>query len=101
MSQTAARVHLWITGRVQGVMFRQSAIAVADELGLHGWIRNLADGRIELVIEGPPEDVGEMVDWCRHGPPGATVTDVAMTQELAAGELRPFEIRPTEGLRTW
>jgi acylphosphatase len=92
-----ARVHLVISGHVQGVMFRQSAQDVAEQLGVSGWIRNLADQRVELVIEGPPEDVGEMVDWCRHGPPAARVQDVELTAELPRGEAGPFEIRPSEG----
>jgi len=92
-----ARVHLFVSGHVQGVMFRQSALAVAEELGVSGWVRNLPDQRVELVIEGPPEDVGEMVDWCRHGPPAARVQDVEMTPELPRGEASRFEIRSTEG----
>jgi acylphosphatase len=87
---------LIISGHVQGVAYRQSAQAVADELGLSGWVRNLADQRVELMIEGPPEDVGEMVDWCRHGPPAARVRDVEMTAELPRGETGKFEIRTTE-----
>lgn len=82
-------------------MFRQSAKEIAGELGLSGWVRNLTDGRVELMIEGPPEDVGEMLDWCRHGPPAATVEDVTMTQELARGEPGRFEIRPSEGFGPW
>ena len=96
-----ARVHLWIAGRVQGVMFRQSAVEVAEELGLGGWVRNLRDGRVELVIQGPPEDVGEMVDWCRHGPPAAIVQDVELHQEPATAGRREFEIRPSEGFGPW
>jgi acylphosphatase len=89
-------VHLLISGYVQGVMFRQSACAVAEELGVSGWVRNRSDQRVELVIEGPPEDVGEMVDWCRHGPPAARVQDVELTAELPRGETGRFEIRPSE-----
>jgi acylphosphatase len=96
-SSGLARVHLLVSGHVQGVMFRQSALAVAEELGVSGWVRNLADQRVELVIEGPPEDVGEMVDWCRHGPPAARVQDVELTAELPRGESGRFEIRPSEG----
>ena len=95
-SSALARVHLLISGHVQGVMFRQSAQAVAEELGVSGWVRNLPDQRVELVIEGPPEDVGEMVDWCRHGPPAARVQDVEMTAELPRGETGRFEIRPSD-----
>ena len=95
------RVRLLVSGYVQGVMFRQSAVNVAEELGVSGWVRNLSDQRVELVIEGPPEDVGEMVDWCRHGPPAARVEDVELTAELPRGERGRFEIRPSEGFGPW
>jgi acylphosphatase len=96
-----ARVRLLVSGYVQGVMFRQSAVNVAEELGVSGWVRNLSDQRVELVIEGPPEDVGEMVDWCRHGPPAARVEDVELTAELPRGERGRFEIRLSEGFGPW
>lgn len=96
-----ARVHLWLSGRVQGVVFRDSAREVAEELGVGGWVRNLPDGRVEVVIEGPPEDVGEMVDWCRHGPPGAYVQDVELQQEHPTGVPGDFQIRPTDRFGRW
>ncbi|MFN0072006.1 MAG: acylphosphatase [Chloroflexota bacterium] len=90
-----------ISGHVQGVMFRQAAVEVAEGLGVQGWIRNLSSGRVELVIEGPPEDIGEMVDWCRHGPPSARVQDVDLRPELPQGERGRFSIRPSEGHGSW
>jgi acylphosphatase len=96
-----ARVRLLVSGYVQGVMFRQSAVNVAEELGVSGWVRHLSDPRVEVVIEGPPENVGEMVDWCRHGPPAARVEDVELTAELPRGEHGRFEIRPSEGFGPW
>lgn len=70
------RVRVLITGRVQGVFFRESARREAERLGVSGWVRNLPDGRVEALFEGPPPAVGELVQWCHHGPDGALVEGV-------------------------
>jgi acylphosphatase len=62
-----------ISGRVQGVFFRQSAAAEAQRLGLTGWIRNLADGRVEAEAEGTTEALETFIAFCRRGPDGASV----------------------------
>ena len=88
------RLHVFVSGRVQGVFFRDSTRRKALELGLAGWVRNLPDGRVEAVFEGPREAIEAAHAWCRNGPPLARVEDV----EAAAGDdegLRGFEIRPT------
>ncbi len=80
------RVHLFVAGRVQGVFFRQSAHDKALELGLSGWVRNRADGRVEGVAEGDDEKVDAWVAWCRQGPPSALVRDVSLETEAPRGE---------------
>ena len=92
--QGRARVHVWISGRVQGVGFRFSTCEVAEQLGLGGWVRNLADGRVEAVFEGPAAQVARAVAWCRHGPPGAWVTDLRSEPESTTGE-SAFSARPS------
>jgi acylphosphatase len=87
------RAQLKITGRVQGVTFRASAAAEARRLGLSGWVRNLPDGGVEAVVEGPAERVGEFVLWCGDGPPGARVEDVCVQREAASGEFDAFRVR--------
>lgn len=87
-----ARIHLWIGGRVQGVAFRASARSEALRLGLKGWVRNLPDGGVETVAEGPPADVEQYRRWCSKGPPAARVTDVKATEEKPDGTLPDFEI---------
>jgi acylphosphatase len=87
----AARVHVWISGRVQGVFFRYRAAELARSAGLAGWVRNLPDGRVEAVFEGPQDAVDRVVAWCRRGPDGAAVSDVLAQPEDPEG-LRGFEI---------
>jgi acylphosphatase len=87
-----AAAHLIVTGRVQGVGFRWHARERARELGLAGWIRNLADGRVEAWIEGEPVSVGQMRAWLEHGPPGARVERVEARSVLAEG-LTGFDVQ--------
>jgi acylphosphatase len=87
-----SRVHLFISGQVQGVGFRAKAQRQAETLGVNGWACNLPDGRLEVVIEGEPALVEQLVDWCRSGPARATITDVTLEQEAPTGE-SSFSIR--------
>ncbi len=80
------RVRLLIAGRVQGVWFRATAQELAHQLGLGGWIRNLRDGRVEAVFEGPDADVDEAIAWCREGPRLAQVEAVEVMEEPLEGE---------------
>ena len=87
------RAHLLIHGRVQGVSFRLSTQERALKLGLTGWVRNLADGSVEALAEGPEAAVLEWVDWCRHGPAAArvqTMETVALCD--ASGEFTTFQV---------
>ena len=86
------RADVLITGRVQGVFYRASAQQEAMRLSLVGEIRNLPDGRVEAVVEGPREQIEEFVDWCRRGPPAAEVENVGVRWSNALGEFRTFMI---------
>lgn len=86
------RVHLHITGRVQGVGFRANTRREARSEGVAGWVRNLSDGRVEAVFEGPEDAVDAMVEWCHHGPATASVEDVTVESEEPTG-LEGFEVR--------
>lgn len=86
------RAHVFVSGNVQGVFFRQETRTRARSLGLAGWVKNLPDGRVEAVFEGPDDVVDEMVEWCRSGPRWAEVADVEVTREEAEG-LDGFEVR--------
>lgn len=89
----ASRVHLLISGRVQGVAFRHSTKDEADRLGLVGWVRNLDDGRVEALGEGPRETLEQFVAWCHRGPRSARVTGVAVTWSDPTGEHASFAVR--------
>lgn len=86
------RAHVFVTGRVQGVYFRANTRQAARERGVDGWVRNLADGRVEAVFEGAPDRVDSMVEWCHEGSPNARVEDVDVEYEDPAG-LQGFSIR--------
>lgn len=88
-----ARAHVYITGLVQGVFFRDSTRRKASSRGVTGWVRNLADGRVEALFEGERDRVQELVDWCHRGPPGAWVEDVAVAWEEYQGEFGSFTVR--------
>jgi acylphosphatase len=87
------RVHVWVSGRVQGVFFRGATERRMRELGVGGWVRNLADGRVEAVVEGEPARIEEALAFLRTGPRGAQVEHVELRDEPATGELADFEIR--------
>jgi acylphosphatase len=87
------RAHVYISGQVQGVFFRDSARERAEQLGLAGWVKNLPDGRVEAVFEGPPEKVREMIQWCEQGPSHATVEHVDAEFEESQGDVQGFEVR--------
>ncbi|WP_038057379.1 acylphosphatase [Thermodesulfobacterium hydrogeniphilum] len=87
------RVHVFISGRVQGVFFRAYTEAEAKKLGVKGWVRNLPDGRVEAVFEGEDGAVDQMIAWCHKGSPHAKVTKVEVIEEPYKGEFTDFEIR--------
>jgi acylphosphatase len=93
------RVHLTITGRVQGVWYRDGPLGEAVRPGLVGWVRNLRDGRVEAVAEGPRPSLEALVRWCQRGPDLAWVEDVDADWQPASGEFRAFEVRPTSDRR--
>ncbi len=86
------RAHVLVSGRVQGVYFRATTRDTAREAGVDGWVRNLADGRVEAVFEGSEGAVESMIAFCREGSPAARVEDVAVGYEDPEG-IEGFEVR--------
>ena len=86
-------VHLTVSGTVQGVGFRWFVRERARRWGLAGWVRNLADGTVELAASGSDEGVNALVEAVRKGPPGAVVRDVATLPVAGGDELpNPFKV---------
>ncbi len=90
---TKIGMHVYISGRVQGVNYRYSTVHQAQKLGLKGWVRNLYDGRVEALFEGEEELVDQMLSWCYQGPPMAYVTDVEAFKKEYTGEYDIFTVR--------
>lgn len=80
-----------VSGRVQGVFFRDSCRRLAGERGVAGWVRNRPDGTVEAWLEGEPRAVDDLVDWCRTGPPHALVTSISVEPVAPVGA-RGFEV---------
>lgn len=87
------RVHLYISGRVQGVFFRDYMRDMASKVGATGWVRNLPDGRVEAVVEGEAEAVNAVVNWCHRGSPASRVDNVEVLEDVYRGEFSDFRIR--------
>lgn len=86
------RLHLKIIGWVQGVFFRAKTHATAETLKLTGWVRNCADGSVEVVAEGPQAQLKALLQWCHHGPPAARVEHIEVAWQTASGEFSSFQI---------
>ncbi len=90
---TKKRIHVYVSGRVQGVYYRQNALKVAADLGVYGWTKNLNDGRVELLIEGDKDAVETMVEWCKKGPMFARVSQLQCLEEEYKGEYDNFSVK--------
>lgn len=90
MAQIRAR--LKVRGTVQGVFYRASARDEGERLGLTGWVRNLPNGDVEALVEGPAALVEQFIDWCKVGPPAARVAEVEVEPEQWRGEFQRFSV---------
>lgn len=86
---------LVISGRVQGVGFREATVDAARAAGVAGWVRNRTDGTVEVLVQGSSDAVDRLVAWCRRGPPLARVTGVEAVPAVVDAALDGFERRPT------
>lgn len=87
------RIHLIISGDVQGVGFRSWVREEARKFGLTGWVKNREDRTVELVVEGEESVLRELIELCRRGPEVAWITGVQVKREEASGEFINFEVR--------
>lgn len=86
------RVRIFVTGKVQGVFFRQALKVMAKKHNLSGWVKNLQNGRVETLLEGEDMDVSTVVEWCHAGPANARVEDIEIKNEKFKGEFSKFEV---------
>lgn len=87
------RAQIIITGRVQGVFFRDYTRENAMKFGLIGWVKNLADGNVEVVVEGEEDKIDMLIELLKKGPPAARVKDVKVTWQKPDDEFDDFSIR--------
>jgi len=88
------RLHALVEGMVQGVGFRFFVTRYAEELHLTGWVRNLWDGRVEVMAEGPRTTLETMLKHLQEGPRGAQVAKVDVKWQLATNEFKGFQVPP-------
>jgi len=86
------RVRLFVTGRVQGVFFRQSLKAKAIQNNIFGWVKNLQDGRVECILEGNEENIRILVNWTHTGPANSIVENVEVHNEKFDNEFIKFDV---------
>lgn len=88
-----SKVQVIISGRVQGVWFRANTKNKAEQLGITGWVRNTDDGKVEALFEGEDDNIKEILEWCKHGPTMAKVTDVRVKKNFDQDEYNSFSIK--------
>jgi acylphosphatase len=86
------RIRIFVTGKVQGVFFRQALKVMAIKNNVFGWVKNLKDGRVEAVLEGDEEKVNRLIEWSHGGPANARVEDVEIRNEKFIGEFSKFDV---------
>lgn len=82
---------MYVSGLVQGVFFRVETLRMAQRLGVSGWVRN-ANDQVEAIFEGPKDKVEEAIEFCRHGPPRARVSNLEVKWEEWTGKYQGFII---------
>ncbi len=86
------RIRIIVTGKVQGVFFRQALKVMAKKNDIFGWVKNLKDGRVEAVLEGDEEKISRIVEWAHGGPANAIVEDVEIRNEKFISEFSKFDV---------
>jgi acylphosphatase len=92
MDQSSTRLHAIVSGRVQGVNFRYSTLQRAQALRLTGWVRNLPNGTVEVLAEGPQPMLAQLLDFLHRGPPYAHVQSVQAEWQPATHEFTHFDV---------
>jgi len=86
------RVHIFISGKVQGVFFRQALKVIAKKNNVVGWVRNLIDKRVEAILEGDSKSVNLVIEWAKIGPANSHVDNIEINNEEFENEFSTFEV---------
>ena len=86
------RVRIFVSGKVQGVFFRQALKVVAKKNNVLGWVRNLTDKRVEAILEGDDKHVNLVIEWAKIGPANSHVDDIEVSNEEFKNEFSTFEV---------
>ncbi len=86
------RIRIFVSGKVQGVFFRQALKVMAKKNNVSGWVKNLKDGRVEAVLEGEVDKVSRIVEWSHGGPANARVKDIEIINEKFVDEFSTFDV---------
>ena len=86
-------VHILVTGKVQGVFFRQATKVIAIKNHVTGWVKNLESGQVEILLEGEDQNVNSIVEWCHNGPANSRVDEIKIEQQKFSGQYSNFEVR--------
>ena len=89
---SSKRVRIFVTGKVQGVFFRQTLKVMAKKNDIFGWVKNLKDGRVESILEGDEEKINKLVEWAHGGPASARVENVEIRNEKFIAEFSKFDV---------
>jgi acylphosphatase len=84
--------HIIVSGRVQGVFFRKNTKQKATEFNVDGWVKNTYDDKVEIFAQGNEENLNKFIDWCKQGPPKATVKNIQVSEKQAENNLKGFSI---------
>ena len=87
-----SRIHIKIFGNVQGVFFRAGTQSEGKRLGVFGWVRNNSDGSLEVLAEGEADKLNNLLEWCSHGPAGASVSKVQHEWQVNQDEFEDFQV---------
>ncbi|MBI4257570.1 MAG: acylphosphatase [Thaumarchaeota archaeon] len=87
-----SRLHIYVSGRVQGIGYRSYVKRRAQDLGVNGWVKNLSDGRVEVLAEGDADKVEQLLEICSRGPPLAKVSNVEVRREQPKSDLMAFAV---------
>ena len=87
------RVHIWVSGRVQGVGFRAHVEYYGSQIGVTGWVRNVSHDTVETIAEGTLDQIGKFIEMVKQGPRASRVDEARVEYETVTGEFKEFGVK--------